>query len=66
MNPEHNSFLLAPLAESAGGVQKCSQAVFQSKDDPDYQKILQTFAPIHRLLQERPRADMPEFQFICD
>ena len=66
MNPENNSFLLAPLAEAAGGTQKCSQAVFQSKDDPDYQKILQTFAPIHQLLKERPRADMPEFQFICD
>ena len=26
MNPEHNSFLLAPLAQSAGGTQKCSQA----------------------------------------
>jgi hypothetical protein len=66
INPEHNSFLLAPLAQAAGGTQKCSQAVFQSKDDPDYQKILRNFTPIHQLLTARPRADMPEFQLICD
>ena len=65
-NPENNSFLLAPLAIAAGGTQKCSQVVFQSKDDPDYQQILQTFMPIHQLLSQRPRADMPEFQLICD
>jgi hypothetical protein len=66
MNPEHNSFFMAPLAQTAGGTQKCSQVVFESKDDIDYQKILQTFAPIHQLLEERPRADMPEYQHICD
>jgi hypothetical protein len=66
MKPEQNNFLLAPLAQTVGGTQKCSQVVFESKDDPDYQKILQTFAPIHQLLEERPRADMPDYQFICD
>lgn len=65
-HPEHNSFLLAPLALSAGGTQKCGAAVFESTDDPDYQKILATFQPIHQLLKERPRADMPDYQFICD
>ena len=66
MKPEHNNFLLAPLAESAGGTQKCGQPVFQSTDDPDYQKILKTFEPIHELLKRRPRADMPEFTMMCD
>ena len=66
MNPQNNSFLLAPLAEKAGGTQKCSKPVFESTDDPDYQKILKTFEPIHELLKKRPRADMEGFELICD
>ena len=66
MNPEKNSFLLAPLAAEAGGTQKCGQPVFASTDDPDYQRILRTFDPIHALLKQRPRADMPGFQVMCD
>jgi hypothetical protein len=66
MNPEKNSFLLAPLAAEAGGTQKCSQPVFASTDDPDYQRILRTFDPIHVLLKQRPRADMPGFQVMSD
>ena len=66
MKPENNNFLLAPLAKTAGGTQKCGKAVFASKDDPDYRKILKTFEPIHKLLKERPRADMKEFKLICD
>jgi hypothetical protein len=65
-NPENNSFLLAPRSLAAGGTQKCGPAVFASKDDPDYQKILATFAPIHVLLKTRPRADMEEFTLMCD
>jgi hypothetical protein len=61
-NPHYNSFLMAPLAEKAGGTQKCGQPVFLSTDDPDYQRILKTFEPIHKLLKERPRADMKEFR----
>ncbi len=66
MKPEHNNFLLAPLAKGAGGIQKCGKPVFLSKDDPDYQKILKTFHPIHNLLKERPRADMEGFTLICE
>ncbi len=57
-NPQNNNFLLAPLSSKAGGTQRCGAPVFLSKDDPDYQKILKTFEPIHKLLQDRPRADM--------
>jgi len=64
--PENNNFLLAPLAKTAGGTQKCAKAIFPSKDDPDYRKILKTFEPIHDLLKKRPRADMKEFKLICD
>jgi hypothetical protein len=65
-NPHRNSFLLAPLARDAGGSEKCGQPVFTTTEDPDYQKILKTFEPIHQLLRERPRADMPDYQLICD
>ncbi|MDR3110141.1 MAG: hypothetical protein LBU65_10730 [Planctomycetaceae bacterium] len=61
MNPENNSFLLAPLAKEAGGTQKCGKPVFETKDDPDYKKIIDTFKPIQMLVTEKPRADMPEF-----
>jgi hypothetical protein len=67
MNPQHNSFLLAPLAAAAGGTQACGPAIFLSTDDPDYQKILATFAPIHDLLRQSPRADMENFELLrCD
>ena len=58
LKPENNSFLLAPLAKSAGGTQACGKPVFRSKDDPDYRAILKTFEPIRKLLKERPRMDM--------
>jgi len=66
MNPERNSFLLAPLALQAGGTQQCGEPVFASPSDPDYQKILRTFDPVHALLRERPRADMENFELMCD
>jgi hypothetical protein len=65
-NPGHNDFLLAPLAADDGGTQKCGPPVFASKADPDYQKIIRTFEPIHALLRKRPRADMPEFKLMSD
>ncbi len=61
LNPENNGFLLAPLAKQAGGTEACGQAIFTTRDDPDYQKILAVFAPIQDLLKRRPRADMPGF-----
>jgi len=66
LNPEKNNFLLAPLAKEAGGTEKCGKAIFGSTSDPDYQRILRTFAPIHALLKERPRADMEGFRVLCD
>jgi hypothetical protein len=57
--PEFNSFLVAPLARSAGGNEKCGKAVFADKSDPDYQKLLATFAPVTAMLKARPRIDMP-------
>lgn len=66
-NPELNKFLLAPLAKKAGGTEACGRAVFESKDDPDYQAILQTFNPILELLKAEPREDMlPESQLFFE
>ncbi|HDP35048.1 MAG TPA: hypothetical protein ENN29_08070 [Candidatus Hydrogenedentes bacterium] len=56
--PEKNTFLLAPLAKSAGGTQACGEAVFRDKSDPDYQRLLATFQPIRDLLAGKPRFDM--------
>ncbi|HEX2974237.1 MAG TPA: discoidin domain-containing protein [Tepidisphaeraceae bacterium] len=58
-NPQLNSFLLAPLAKSAGGTEKCGTPVFPNTDDPDYQSILKTFDPALASLKEKPRMDMP-------
>ncbi len=57
--PEHNPFLLAPLAREAGGTEACGRAVFATRDDPDYRAILAAFAPLSELLARSPREDMP-------
>ena len=59
--PENNNFMLAPLAKAAGGTERCGKPIFESKDDADYQKLLETFRPIQELLKDRPRADMAGF-----
>ncbi|MDR0704422.1 MAG: hypothetical protein LBF88_05475 [Planctomycetaceae bacterium] len=56
--PELNPFLLAPLAKSSGGTERCG-IIFADKNDPDYQKILNTFQPITQSLNHQPRIDMP-------
>jgi len=56
---EDNVFLLAPLAKAAGGTEACGQAVFKTKNDPDYQAILKVFTPITEMLKAKPRMDMP-------
>jgi len=61
LKPENNSFLLAPLAKSAGGTEKCGRAIFKSRSDPDYLKIIDLFRPLHEMLRRRPRADMIAF-----
>ena len=56
--PELNSFLLAPLAKSAGGTERCGKAVFATTSDPDYQALLKTFTPLRERLRASPRDDM--------
>jgi hypothetical protein len=66
LNPEKNSFLLAPLARQSGGTEKCGKPIFLSTSDPDYQKVLRTFAPVQTLLKESPREDMQDLQAMSD
>ena len=61
-NPHLNDFLVSPLAKSAGGSEGCGKAVFQTRDDPDYQKIFATFTPVAELLKRTARMDMPGSQ----
>jgi len=65
-NPHLNDFLLAPLAQNAGGTETCGQPVYADTSDPDYQAVLRTFAPISELMQRRPRMDMPGAVSTCD
>ena len=64
--PELNNFLVSPLAEAAGGSQKCGQPVFEDNSDPDYQAILATFEPVEQMLKTTPRMDMPGAQPSCE
>lgn len=64
-NPDLNPFLLAPLAKAAGGTGRCGDAVFRSKEDPDYQAIIQTFTPVLDGLAKKPRMDMPGAIHFC-
>jgi hypothetical protein len=65
-NPQLNGFLLAPLAKSAGGTERCGRPVFADANDPDYQAILATFSPILDLLAKTPRMDMPGGEPSCE
>lgn len=57
-NPELNSFLLAPLSREAGGLERCGQPVFATREDPDYRAILDAFEPVHARIAASPREDM--------
>jgi len=60
INPQLNEFLLAPLAKSAGGTEKCGRAVFATKDDPDYKAVLKAFDGVKPMLFNPPRDDVDE------
>lgn len=57
--PELNNFMLAPLAEAAGGTPMGGHGVFADKNDPDYQKMLHAFDDVKALQKTQPRMDWP-------
>ncbi len=50
--------LVAPLARSAGGWQRCGELVFADTSDPDYQKLLSALTSLGDQLAARPREDL--------
>ena len=69
--PEQSMLLLAPLAESAGGLGLCRDekgqpaTVFAIADDADFQKLLAMVAAGKDYLEPAKRFDMPRFR-PCD
>ncbi|MCU0870987.1 MAG: hypothetical protein MUE50_01450 [Pirellulaceae bacterium] len=60
--PAHSVFLRAPLAKSAGGLERCGPPVFKDTDDQDYREILARIEDASRQLQQQKRFDMPGFR----
>jgi len=48
------------LAKSAGGSEEDEgKAIFKSKDDPEYKKLLEALQVAGRAVKQYPRIDMP-------
>ena len=60
--PEASLILLAPLAKAAGGYESCGRAVFATRADDDYGKVLVGIAEAGRKLAAIKRFDMPGFR----
>jgi hypothetical protein len=58
LDVEQSPALLAPLAKSAGGTEKCGQAVFPSRDDPDAKALIDTLNRLAQEIKTNPREDM--------
>ncbi len=57
-DPTNSLFLLAPLAKSAGGTEKCGSATYTSKSDPDYQALLGLLQRATARAWAHPRRDL--------
>ncbi len=60
--PADSLFLRAPLSKSAGGLERCGQAIFKDKEDNDYQEILARIEAASRQLHREKRFCMPGFR----
>ena len=58
LEPERSLFLTAPLARSAGGLQKCGPPVYNDRDDPGYQAVRRLVEAAVRKARENPRRDL--------
>lgn len=59
--PELSPLLLGPLAKEAGGYGSCG-AVFEDKDDTDYQRLLSAIREGKAVLDSEPRYSTPDFK----
>jgi hypothetical protein len=60
--PEMSLLLRAPLAKEDGGLQRCGDAVFTSREDADYQAILEAIRASSAEETVDKRFDMPGFR----
>ncbi len=60
--PEKSMLLLAPLARTAGGLQRCGRTVLPDTADADYRTILEAIREAGRRLDAIKRFDMPGFR----
>jgi hypothetical protein len=61
--PEKSEYLMAPLSTAAGGLGVCGNGgIFQSTDDPDYQKALNAISSHKDYLDSLTRFNMANFK----
>ena len=60
--PDKSILLQAPLAKSAGGLQRCGEAVFSDRSDEDYRAMLAAIEAAGARLAVEKRFDMPGFR----
>ena len=58
-HPEYSRVLVAALAKSAGGLAEDKAAAFKSKSDPNYLAALKALQAARKMLDDKPRVDMP-------
>ncbi|MGQ9733349.1 MAG: HzsA-related protein, partial [Candidatus Zipacnadales bacterium] len=58
LDVQQSPALLAPLAQAAGGSQRCGQAVFADRNDPDAKALLETLHALAEEIRTNPRVDM--------
>jgi mono/diheme cytochrome c family protein len=56
--PGQSLFLIAPLARSSGGSEKCGRPVYRDPSDPDYQVVLKLVREGVRKAWDAPRRDL--------
>jgi hypothetical protein len=56
--PARSLFLLAPLAEAAGGSGRCTQATYADRNDPDYAALLERVTAGVNKAWTNPRRDL--------
>jgi mono/diheme cytochrome c family protein len=57
-DPGLSRALMAPLARSAGGWERCDGPVFADKGDPDYVRLASEFRALSERLRQTPREDL--------
>ena len=57
-NARQSRFLMAPLSKTASGTGQCSPPVYQDRQDPDYQALLQVIESAAQKAWALPRRDL--------